>query len=150
MVRTIFATETAALQKGTASARWDAVAIATTFKAVLLEGLEVVFIVIAIGAVGSNLIPAAIGAAIAGAVVIMLGLALHRPLSRVPENALKFTVGVLLSAFGIFWVGEGLGFRWPGDDMAIPGMILLLAAVALALARAVRPDRTLAPGRRSA
>jgi uncharacterized membrane protein len=121
----IFAKTTTALRAdGTpARAHLDMVAVITTFKAVILEGLEVVFIVIAVGAVGHMLIPASIGAAAAGALVLFLGLMLHRPLSRVPENALKFAVGVLLSAFGAFWVGEGLRFHWPGEDLSLLGLI---------------------------
>src|SRR5437763_6043940 len=72
----------------------DPVAVATTFKAVVLEGLEVVVIVIAVGAAGGMLVPASLGAAAAGLIVIALGLVLHRPLARVPENALKFAVGI--------------------------------------------------------
>src|SRR5205814_1475684 len=83
-------------------------------KAVTLEGLEVIFIVIATGA-GGLLAPAAVGAALAGSLVILAGLGLRRPVARVPENTLKFAVGVLLSAFGVFWVGEGRGFPWPGE-----------------------------------
>ena len=81
----------------------------------MLEGTEVIFIVIALGAGGTGLLlPASLGAAAALVVVIGLGLALHRPLARVPENTLKFVVGVLLSAFGTFWVAEGAGLGWPG------------------------------------
>ena len=86
----------------------DVIGFITTFKAVILEGLEVVFIVIAIGAAGGMLLPATLGAAVALALVVALGLVLHRPLARVPENALKFTVGVLITSFGMFWIGEGL------------------------------------------
>jgi len=116
---------------GAAHGPWDAIALVTSFKAVVLEGLEVVFIVIAVGAVGGRLLPAAAGAGFALLVVILLGLALHRPLARVPENSLKFAVGVLLSAFGIFWVGEGVRFSWPGEDLAILGLIagFLMAAL---------------------
>lgn len=110
--------------------RLDVVAVITTFKAVVLEGLEVVFIVIATGAIAHMLIPASIGAALAGVVVIGLGLFLHKPLSRVPENTLKFAVGVLLSAFGTFWIGEGLHFAWPGRDLCILALALGYLAVA--------------------
>ena len=75
-----------------------------------------VFIVIAVGVTAGMLIPASLGAAAAGVLVICLGVVVHRPLARVPENALKFLVGVLLSTFGIFWVGEGTGLGWPGND----------------------------------
>jgi Ca2+/H+ antiporter, TMEM165/GDT1 family len=107
---------------------WDTIAVAATFKAMLLEGLEVVFIVLAVGATGRMLVPASIGAAAAAILIMFAGLMLHRPLARVPENTLKWAVGILLSAFGAFWTGEGLGFRWPGEDLAI----LALAAVLLA------------------
>ena len=134
-----FADETRLMrQAGRSHGPWDAIALVTTFKAVVLEGLEVVFIVIAVGAAGDALIPASFGAAVALLLVIALGLFLHRPLARVPENALKFVVGVLLSAFGIFWVGEGMGLAWPGEDLAlfalVPGF-LAAAFVAIALAR---------------
>lgn len=88
-------------------------------KAVLLEGLEVVFIVIAVGAGRGLLLPAGLGALAAGALVLIAGAVIRRPLSRVPENALKFGVGVMLSAFGVFWTGEGLGIAWPGQDLAL-------------------------------
>src|SRR5471030_125575 len=107
--------------QGGAKEKLDWVAIATTFKAVVLEGLEVVFIVIATGAVGHRLVPACIGAAAAGVLVIGMGIALHKPLARVPENTLKYAVGVLLSSFGVFWVGEGLKFSWPGEDLSLVG-----------------------------
>jgi uncharacterized membrane protein len=118
-------------------AKLDMIAAATTFKAVTLEGLEVVFIVIATGAIGRNgqagsmVVPAAVGAAAAGLVVIALGLVIHKPLSRVPENSLKFAVGVMLSAFGVFWVGEGLRFPWPGKDLSLIGLALGFLTVAL-------------------
>lgn len=119
-------------------AGWDLVGIGTAFKIVLLEGLEVVFIVIAVGAAGGLLIPASLGAAVALLVVGALGAALHRPLAQIPENALKFAVGVLLAAFGTFWTGEGLGLAWPGDDLAVLGLI---AGFALAAAGAVAACR---------
>jgi uncharacterized membrane protein len=116
----------------------DPIAVMTTFKAVVLEGVEVVFIVIAVGAAGNMLIPASIGAAVAGAFVVALGLILHRPLARVPENALKFAVGVLLSAFGVFWIAEGLGFAWVGHDLAIIGLVAILLVCSLIVARLAR------------
>jgi uncharacterized membrane protein len=126
----VYDQETALLRRvGTSTGSWDTIGVITTFKAVVLEGLEVVFIVIALGAAGDTLFPAALGAAAALLAVIVLGLTLHRPLARVPENTLKFSVGILLSAFGVFWVGEGLGFEWPGDDFAIPGLIAGFLAV---------------------
>jgi uncharacterized membrane protein len=123
----IYAQETAALAR---SRGGDRIAMVTAFKAVILEGLEVIFIVIAMGAHGL-LAPAAAGAVLAGVLVILAGVALHRPLARVPENTLKFAVGVLLSAFGVFWLGEGLGYSWPGRDLALLGLIGSVAALAL-------------------
>ncbi len=113
---------------------FDRVAFGTAFNITMLEGTEVVFIVIAIGAGRTGtLLPASVGAVAALLVVIGLGLALHRPLARVPENLLKFTVGVLLSAFGTFWVGEGLGLVWPGADWSILGLLAGYLFVGLAM-----------------
>ena len=123
--------------RGSASPHLDRVALVTSFKAVTLEGLEVIFIVIATGA-GGQLVGAALGALAAGVIVILAGIALHRPLTRVPENTLKFAVGVLLSAFGVFWIGEGLRFPWPGDDVALLGLVGAFAAIALLTALAAR------------
>ena len=114
----------------------DKIAFLTTFKTVMLEGIEVVFIVIALGAGGRLLVPAAMGAGLALLSVIALGLLLHRPLSNVPENTLKFGVGAMLAGFGTFWVGEGIGLEWPGGDAAILGLIAGFFAVALVLVRA--------------
>ena len=121
----------------------DVIGFITTFKAVLLEGLEAVFIVIAIGAGGGMIVPASLGALAALVVVAALGLIIHRPLARVPENSLKFAVGVLITVFGIFWIGEGLGLSWPGGDWALPG---LLAVTIAASAVAVQLTRRMAPG----
>lgn len=117
---------------------WDPIALVTSFKAVILEGLEVIFIVLAVGAAGDTLIPAAFGAAAALLIVIMLGLVVHRPLARVPENTLKFVVGVLLSGFGVFWIGEGAGFSWPGEDLAVIGLMAGFALVSLGSVRLAR------------
>jgi uncharacterized membrane protein len=131
-------------QGGPAPAGFDAIAFLASFKAVVLEGIEVVFIVIALGSRGQLLVPAAVGAALALAVVIGLGLWLHRPLARVPENTLKFGVGVMLAAFGTFWVGEGIGLQWPGADAAIPVLMAVILLVALALVEACRRLRPVA------
>jgi uncharacterized membrane protein len=116
----------------------DWVAGVTSFKAVLLEGTEVVFIVIAVGA-GGLLWLASLGALAACVLVAALGAAALGPLSQVPENALKFAVGVMLSAFGLFWTGESLGVEWPGGDAAILGFAVMFFAVALALVALLRP-----------
>lgn len=124
-----------------ASGAWDRLAMAAAFNITMLEGTEVVFIVIAFGAGGTGLLlPAAAGAVAALLAVIALGVLLHRPLARVPENTLKFAVGVLLAAFGTFWVSEGAGLGWPGaagvnPDLAIP----FLAAAYLGLALCLIP-----------
>lgn len=117
---------------------WDRLAIATAFQITMLEGIEVVFIVIAVGASRGMLVPAAVAAAGALLFVVLLGLILHQPLARIPENLLKFAVGVLLSAFGTFWVGEGIGIVWPGSDWSIPALVasyLVIAVAAVAWAR---------------
>jgi Ca2+/H+ antiporter, TMEM165/GDT1 family len=115
-------------------APWDKIAFAAAFNITMLEGTEVVFIVIAIGAGHAGmLLPASLGAVAALLVIIALGLILHRPLARVPENTLKFIVGVLLSAFGTFWVGEGMGLPWPAADWSILALIAAYLAVALEL-----------------
>ena len=133
----IYAGESALLQRGVRRlvAGWDQVAVATAFKIVMLEGIEVVFIVIAIGAAGGLLLPAGLGAGAALLLVVALGLVVHRPVARIPENQLKFAVGVLLAAFGTFWVGEGIGLAWPGRDWSILGLIAGFLAAALLLAR---------------
>ncbi|HZB90719.1 MAG TPA: hypothetical protein VE397_04705 [Stellaceae bacterium] len=144
-----FASETAALGAAGSGSAWDVLGLAAAFKIVVLEGLEVVFIVIALGAAGGLLLPAGLGAAAALAVVVALGALLHRPLANVPENALKLVVGVLLSAFGTFWAGEGMGVPWPGADWAALALVAGFAATAaLSIAacrgRAARP--ALEPG----
>jgi uncharacterized membrane protein len=135
-----FVTETAELreQARRRDSRLDWLAGLTSFKAVLLEGLEVVFIVIALSAGRGLIVPASVGALAACLLVAGVGFAMHRPLARVPENTLKFAVGAMLSAFGIFWTGEGLGVAWPGEDLAIIAFAALFLAVgfaAVALAR---------------
>jgi len=126
-----FLAQTQALQ-GTArdrARRLDWTAGLASYKAVLLEGLEVVFVVISVGAAGHLLVPASLGALAACALIAALGAAVQRPLTRVPENALKFAVGVMLSAFGVFWVGEGLGVAWQGGDLSIPAVAAMFLAV---------------------
>ncbi|MBV8428991.1 MAG: hypothetical protein JOZ88_17280, partial [Hyphomicrobiales bacterium] len=127
--------------------RWDKVAFFASFKITMLEGIEVVFIVVAMGAGGAGLLlPASLGALAALALVVALGVLVHRPLATIPENTLKFVVGVLLSAFGTFWVGEGFGVAWPGEDWSILGLIagfLGVAWIAVALCRRATPSKTM-------
>jgi uncharacterized membrane protein len=110
----------------------DWISFTVAFKGVLLEGLEVAFIVVTFGASAGQLGPAALGAVVAGILVLSVGVAVHRPLARVPENGLKFAVGLMLVTFGTFWAGEGIGIDWPGGDAVL--FVLLAAYVAASLA----------------
>jgi uncharacterized membrane protein len=136
----VFATETADLREQARrhEARLDWLAALASFKAVLLEGLEVVFVVIALSAGRELLVPASVGALAACLLVAGVGVVVHRPLARVPENTLKFVVGVMLTAFGIFWTGEGLGVAWPGADLAIVAFAVLFLAAGRAAVVVVR------------
>jgi uncharacterized membrane protein len=111
------------------------------FKGVLLEGLEVVFIVIAFGSAQGHLGLAAAGAAAAFVVVVVAGVVVQGPLSRVPENTIKFVVGVMLTSFGCFWGAEGAGVDWPGDELSLLGVIAFFAVVSIVLVRALRRRR---------
>lgn len=116
-----------------AKRRLDAVAFWASFKIVLLEGVEVIFIVVAVAAEDGLLWPACLGALAALGLVIGLGALLRRPLARIPENALKFVVGLLLVAFGSFWLGEGLALQWPHGDWSVLGLIAFYALLAKGL-----------------
>jgi Ca2+/H+ antiporter, TMEM165/GDT1 family len=120
------------------TARWDAIGALASFKAVLLEGVEVIVIVIGIGAAGNTLVPASVGAAAACVAVAAIAALINRPLSRVPENTLKFAVGIMVSAFGIFWYGEGVGVHWPYADAAIPALMAVLLAASYGTVRRAR------------
>ncbi len=119
----------------------DGFGFATSYKSVLLEGLEVAFIVISVGSSavkidadkGNGLLSATLGALAAGVLVIGAGVLIRGPLTKVPENTLKFIVGVMLTSFGIFWAGEGLGMEWPGADL----FLLVLVAANLLLSGAL-------------
>lgn len=127
-----FAKETDLLKRQAAEKKADYLAGMAAFKAVLLEGVEVVFIVIAVGAAHGLTLYAGLGALAAVVVVLGIGALVHKPLSTVPENALKFAVGLMLTAFGIFWTGEGLGAHWPGADLSLLGLLAILAAFSFA------------------
>lgn len=116
-------------------------AVTASFKAVFLEGIEVIFIVLALSTQPQLLIPATVGAVAATVLVALAGYLLHRPLSRVPENTLKFAVGVMLSAFGIFWTAEGLGYVWPGGGLAIVGLFAILFAASVAAIYGLRLEQ---------
>ncbi|EPF00335.1 COG4280 domain-containing protein [Rhizobium grahamii] len=136
-----FVQETNKLRMQTSDRRANLLAAITAFKAVLLEGIEVVFIVIATGAGRGMIGYASVGAVAACLLVLVVGFAVHKPLSTVPENSLKFAVGLLLSAFGIFWVGEGIGAEWPGDDLALLSILLVLILASFALVRTLQRYR---------
>jgi uncharacterized membrane protein len=137
-----FAKNAAAMRDGAGrGGRLDRLAFGASFNITMLEGTEVVFIVIAFGAGGTGLLlPASLGAVAAAIVIAAVGVALHRPLARVPENTLKFVVGVLLSGFGTFWVGEGAGLAWPISPSISPDLVIpCLMAAYLALAACLVP-----------
>ena len=115
---------------GNTSNQRDSTAFVVAFKGVFLEGLEVVLIVLTLGTTSSRLGLAAIAAAAAVVVVGIVGMAVSRQLSEVPENALKMVVGVMLVSFGTFWSGEGVHISWPGSDAAILALVAFYAATA--------------------
>jgi uncharacterized membrane protein len=123
-----------------------------SFKGVFLEGVEVAFIVITFGAAQHNgVVTAAAAAAAALVIVLGAGVLVRAPLSRVPENTLKFVVGLLLSTFGTFWAAEGAGVSWPGEDGALLGILGVLLVVSLGAVRLLRHERglgALSPARR--
>ncbi len=133
-----FAREVSAL-RAAEEAQADRIGLVTAFKAVLLEGLEVAIIVVTFGAASAAALEWSAGGALAAVLlVIALGLALKKPASRVPENTMKFVVGIMLVSFGTFWTGEGLGFAWWGADLALlflAAFYLAVSGAAVALAR---------------
>ncbi|RWD39770.1 MAG: hypothetical protein EOS25_12625 [Mesorhizobium sp.] len=111
---------------------------ALVMTSVLLEGVEVVFIVIAVGAAHGQTLYASLGALAALVLVMLIALALQRLLARVPENALKFVIGLVLTSFGIFWTGEGIDAHWPGDDLALLAIFGIVALASFAIVRWLR------------
>src|SRR6266508_1911612 len=142
-----FASQTAAAAAADSGTRLglDWFSFVVSFKGVFLEGVEVVFIVITFGLNAGNVPVAAVGAAVAGVAVIALGAAAHRPLARVPENTLKYGVGLMLASFGTFWSVEGLGIvrgggqslHWPGGTVAILGLLAAWLLLSRGLVRAL-------------
>ncbi len=122
----------------------DGVSFAVAFKGVFLEGLEVAFIVITFGSNAGNIGAAAFGAILACLLVTAVGIVVHQPLSRVPENGLKYVVGIMLISFGTFWAGEGIGIEWPASDLTLLILVVAYAAVgllAIQLARRILASR---------
>jgi uncharacterized membrane protein len=139
-------TERARAAGAPAAARLDGYSFTIAFKGVLLEGLEVAFIVLTFGANQHRVGLAAIAAGVAVLAVIAAGLLVRAPLQRVPENQLKFAVGVMLTSFGVFWSSEGAGTSWPGGDAAllviIPGLVVVSLAMVGWLRRATPASAT--------
>ena len=143
----IFRTELAAAQAATAHGRGfvaDWYAFTLSFKGVVLEGLEVVFIALTFGSNQHDIPLASIAAVSAIGVVVLAGVAIRAPLARVPENSMKFVVGVMLTGFGTFWGAEGAHAHWPGSDAALLVLIPAIAAFALALVALMRRQRNIA------
>lgn len=124
-------------EKALATSREHWIGLSTSFNGVFLEGLEVVFIVIALGGLNS-VAAASIGALASLVVVVVAGVALRHPLTRVPENAMKYVVGIMLTSFGTFFAGEGLGVQWPGSDAAILGMIVIYGLSSILLVQLLK------------
>jgi uncharacterized membrane protein len=135
----IFAAELAAARAvGREPRGVDGYGFTISFKGVLLEGLEVAFIVVTFGSSQHNVPLAALAACAAALLVIVAAISVRAPLTRVPENILKFAVGVMLTAYGTFWGAEGAGARWPGGDAAILALIALTLATSVALVAVTR------------
>jgi uncharacterized membrane protein len=131
----IFLTEIDALQQAPGH---DWYGFTVAFKGVFLEGLEVAFLVVTFGGTQHNVGLAALASVIALVTVVVVGLLVHRPLSRVPENTLKFSVGIMLTSFGIFWAGEGAGADWPAGDAAILVLLAVVTSISFAIVAMVR------------
>ena len=131
----------AARAAGRSTVTIDAYGFTVSFKGVLLEGLEVAFIVVTFGSNQHDMPLAALAALAAVVIVVTAGIAVRAPLSRVPENSLKFAVGVMLTSFGMFWGAEGAGTAWPGGDAAILALIAFTLLTSAALIATLRRRR---------
>jgi uncharacterized membrane protein len=146
----IFAKTVAELagEQSASRTRRDAIGFTIAFKGVLLEGTEVLLIVLSLGASSHRLGLAAAAAAAAALVVTVVGIVVARQLREVPENTMKLGVGVMLTSFGVFWIGEGSGFRWPGSDLAILvliGVFLAVTALSIRFMRSILPPAVPTP-----
>jgi uncharacterized membrane protein len=139
----IFAEETAEARAAGREERagLDWYGFTLSFKGVLLEGLEVAFIVLTFGSTQGSIGLAALGAGIALALVAVVGVLVRAPLGRVPENTMKFAVGVMLTTFGIFWSTEGAGAHWPGDNASLPVVLAFVVALSFASVAMLRRRR---------
>jgi uncharacterized membrane protein len=139
----VFEREAAEARTATDEARagLDWYAFTISFKGVLLEGLEVAFIVLTFGSTQGSIPLAAAGAVAAAILVVIAGVVVRGPLSRVPENTLAFAVGVMLTTFGIFWGAEGAGVEWPGGDASLPGVLGFVLLLSLGFVTALRRQR---------
>ena len=144
----IFKTELEAAQRASAERRGlvgDWYAFTLSFKGVVLEGLEVVFIALTFGSNQHNIPLASVAATVAVLLVAGTGLAVRAPLARVPENSMKFIVGIMLTSFGVFWGAEGAGAAWPGSDAALLGIIPGIAVFAFVLVAVFRRPQSATP-----
>jgi uncharacterized membrane protein len=121
---------------------------ATCFQIVMLEGIEAIFIVLTFGLAAQTLTSAIAGGVIGLVMVVAAGLLLRKPLTRIPENTMKFIVGIMLSGFGIFWVGEGVDVAWWHEDLSIVVIIVLLVAISLTAVSLLKSARTQKAGER--
>ncbi len=133
-----FAEQSEAARRAGRPAGFDPYSFTVAFKGVLLEGLEVAFIVLTFGANQHRVALAAAAAGLAILAVVAAGIAIRAPLARVPENTMKFAVGVMLSSFGTFWGAEGAGASWPGNDAALLVIVPALLAISLAFVALTR------------
>jgi uncharacterized membrane protein len=137
----IFQEELAAARKAKEGKRFgvaDWYAFTLSFKGVLLEGLEVAFIVLTFGTIQHQIPLASLGALSAVVIVAIAGAILHKPLARVPENTMKFFVGIMLTSFGIFWGAEGAGAMWPSSDAYLLGIIPYVTLISLSMVQILK------------
>lgn len=140
----IFKKQTDSLRQ-TPDEKAEAGAFLTAFNGVFIEGVEVIFIILAVGATTGKLIPPIIGATVAAVCVVLLGAVARKPLTQIPENALKFVVGALISSFGTFWTGEGLKISWLTSDFALLYLSVGYAAAAYGAVMVCRALKVVRP-----
>jgi len=137
----IFNEELQAAQQAKSESKFgvtDWYAFTLSFKGVLLEGLEVAFIVLTFGTIQGEVILASFSALTAVVIVVIAGFALRKPLAKVPENSMKYVVGIMLTSFGIFWGAEGAGAEWPGKDLSLVGIIIFMLIISNVLIKILK------------